>query len=70
MNDGAELTLTFEVLMKAFLGTDPYQCILCGDRLRFAGPQAGTHATELLSERLYGVEKKRWLRMPALDQCA
>ena len=48
----------FAVLMKAFLGTDPYQCILCGDRLRFAGAQAGTHATELLSKRLRGMEKK------------
>ena len=59
----------FAVLMKGFLGTDPYKCILCGDRLRFAGAQAGTHATELLSERLRGMEKKRWLRMPELDQC-
>lgn len=47
----------FAVLMKAFMGTDPYQCILCGDRLRFAGAQAGTDATELLSERLRGMEK-------------
>nr|WP_272899530.1 transposase [Serratia symbiotica] len=60
----------FAVLMKGFLGTDPYKCILYGDRLRFAGAQAGTHATELLSERLQGMEKKRWLQMPALDQCA
>ncbi|BBI92480.1 transposase IS91 family [Serratia symbiotica] len=60
----------FAVLMKGFLGTDPYKCILYGDRLRFAGAQAGTHATELLSERLQGMEKKRWLQMPAPDQCA
>ena len=52
----------FAVLMKGFVGTDPYKCILCGNRLRFAGAQAGTHAMELLSERLRGVEKKRWLR--------
>ncbi|OON41018.1 hypothetical protein BTJ39_03350 [Izhakiella australiensis] len=58
------------VLMKGFLGTDPYKCILCGDRLRFAGAQAGTHAVELLSERLRGMEKKQWLRMPELAQCA
>lgn len=31
----------FAVLMKGFPGTDPYKCILCGDRLRFAGAQAG-----------------------------
>lgn len=60
----------FAVLMKCFVGTDPYKCILCGDRLRFTGAQAGSHTTELLSERLRGMEKKRWLRMPALDQCA
>lgn len=29
----------FAVLKKGFLGTDPYKCILCGDRLRFAGAQ-------------------------------
>jgi hypothetical protein len=27
----------FAVLMKGFLGVAPYKCILCGDRLRFAG---------------------------------
>jgi hypothetical protein len=47
----------FAVLMKGFLPTDPYKCILCSDRLRFAGAQAGTFATELLSERLCGMEK-------------
>ncbi|PNM27162.1 IS91 family transposase [Yersinia enterocolitica] len=60
----------FAVLMKGFLGTDPYQCILCGDRLRFAGAQTGFHTTELLSERLHKMEQKRWLRTPSLDQCA
>lgn len=53
----------FAALMKGFLGTDPYKCILCGDRLRFSGAQAaGQHATEMLSERLHGIAKKRWLR--------
>ncbi len=60
----------FAVLMKGFLGTDPYQCILCKGRLRFAGAQARTQAMALLSERLRGMEKKRWLRMPESDQCA
>lgn len=31
----------FAVLMKGFLGTDPYQCILCKGRLRFAGAVEG-----------------------------
>lgn len=34
----------FAVLMKGFLGTDPYQCILCKGRLRFANALAGEHA--------------------------
>ncbi len=34
----------FAVLMKGFLGTDPYKCILCGDRLRFASAQVRTQA--------------------------
>ncbi|RAP71769.1 putative transposase domain protein, partial [Candidatus Erwinia dacicola] len=59
----------FAVLMKGFLGTDPYKCILCGDRLRFTSAQAGTQAMALLLERLRGMEKKRWLRMPEPDQC-
>jgi len=58
----------FAVLMKGFVGTDPYQCLLCNDRLCFAGAQAGLHATKLLSDRLHGMEKKRWLRMPAQDR--
>ncbi|QBY42958.1 hypothetical protein [Arsenophonus nasoniae] len=50
------------MLMKGFLRTDPYKCILCGDRLLFTGAQMGKKATELLSERLHNLEKKRWLR--------
>ena len=46
------------VLMKTFLGTDPYQCILCKGRLRFAGAVEGEHATKLLSDRLHRMEKK------------
>ncbi|UAN45205.1 transposase [Serratia sp. JSRIV001] len=48
----------FAVLMKAFLGTDPYQCILCKGRLRFAGAVAGDHATKILSDRLQKMAKK------------
>jgi len=60
----------FAALMKSFLGTDPYKCILCGDRLRFAGAQAGMHAKELLSERYHVIAKKRWLQTGLMDQCA
>lgn len=51
----------FSLLMKGFLRTDPYKCILCGDRLIFTGAQMGKKATELLSERLHNLEKKQWL---------
>ena len=32
----------FATLIKEFLRTDPYKCILCGNRLRFSGAEAGT----------------------------
>jgi len=47
--------------MKEFLRTDPYKCILCGDRLRFISAQAGRHVTELVTERLHSIDRKRWL---------
>ncbi|HGM7842880.1 TPA: hypothetical protein ACKQH2_005335 [Serratia marcescens] len=39
----------FTVLMKGFLGTDSYQCILCKGRLSFAGAMASEHATKKCS---------------------
>lgn len=51
----------FAALMKEFLRTDPYKCILCGDRLRFISAQAGRHVTELVTERLHSIDRKRWL---------
>ena len=54
----------FAVLMKAFQGTAPYQCMLCKDRLRFAGAMAGEYAIKLLSERLHQMAKKQWLQTP------
>jgi len=55
----------FAALMKEFLRTDPYRCILCGKRLRFVSAQAGTPASTLLSERLHGIDRKRWLEAEA-----
>lgn len=40
----------FAALIKGFLNTDPYQCILCRNRLRFMSAEKGIHATTLLSE--------------------
>ncbi|UAN18817.1 IS91 family transposase [Enterobacter asburiae] len=51
----------FAVLMKEFLRTDPYKCLLCGNRLRFSSAQAGRHTTELVAERLHDIDRKRWL---------
>lgn len=41
----------FAALTKEFLNTDPYQCILCGNRLRFMSVEKGIHATALLPAR-------------------
>ena len=51
----------FAALMKGFLRTDPYKCILCGNRLRFTSAQGCRHATELVAERLHNIDRKRWL---------
>lgn len=51
----------FAALMKGFLRTAPCKCILCGNRLRFVSAQAGRYATELVAERLYNIDRKRWL---------
>lgn len=48
-------------LLKGVLRTDPYQCILFGNRLRFVSAQAGRHATALVAERLHNIARKRWL---------
>ncbi len=55
----------FAALMKEFLRTDPYKCILCGNRLRFVSAQTGRHASELVAERLHSIDRKRWLRAQA-----
>nr|WP_272657165.1 hypothetical protein [Providencia sp. PROV157] len=57
--------LGFAVLIKGFLNTDPYQCILCGNRLRFMSAEKEIHAVTLLSERRDKMAKKRWLQTAA-----
>ena len=52
----------FAALMKEFLRTDPYKCILCGNRLRFVSAEAGRHASVLVAERLHDIDRKRWLQ--------
>ncbi|MEQ5091635.1 hypothetical protein ABN224_16690 [Providencia rettgeri] len=55
----------FTALIKGFLNTDPYQCILCGNRLEFMSAEKGLHAATLLSERQDKMAKKRWLQTAA-----
>ncbi len=51
--------LGFAGLIKEYLRADPYKCILCGDRLCFVSAKVGRHASELVSERLHGIARKR-----------
>ncbi|WNN54740.1 transposase (plasmid) [Hafnia alvei] len=46
----------YATLMKQFTNVDPYQCMLCGDRMVFS-----TRAEGLLAQRREKLEKKRWL---------
>nr|WP_272682987.1 transposase [Providencia sp. PROV133] len=55
----------FAALIKGFLNTAPYQCILCSNRLRFMSAEKGSHAATLLSERHDKIAKKRWLQTAA-----
>ncbi len=48
-------------LMKRFTGVDPYECILCGSRLRFTGAEAGTTPSQLLAIREQKIIRKRRL---------
>ncbi|MFH6895714.1 transposase [Providencia huaxiensis] len=59
---------SFAALIKGFLNTDPYQCILCRNRLRFMSAKKGTHAVILLSERRDKMSKKDgYKRQPRLS---
>ena len=55
----------FAALIKGFLNTDPYQYILCGNRLKFMSAEKGIHATGLLSVKRDRMVKKRWLETAA-----
>ena len=48
-------------LMKQFTHVDPYQCVLCGDRMVFSSAEVGLRAEVLLAQRRQLREKKRWL---------
>ncbi|WGM18136.1 hypothetical protein QE193_23250 (plasmid) [Arsenophonus nasoniae] len=49
--------------MKGFLRTDPYKCILCGDRLLSGGAQMGKKNNRCCQAIYNFLEKKRWLQL-------
>jgi len=51
----------YATLMKQFTNVDPYQCVLCGDRMVFSSAEVGSRAEVLLAQRRQKLEKKRWL---------
>lgn len=55
----------FASLMKQFIRTHPYQCVLCGSRMVFNRAEAGIRAERLLEMRRQEFKKRRWLRQPA-----
>lgn len=51
----------YAALMKQFTNVDPYQCILCGDRMVFSSAEVGLRAEVLLAQRYQQLERQRWL---------
>nr|WP_193764470.1 hypothetical protein [Hafnia alvei] len=51
----------YATLMKQFTHVDPYQCVLCGERMVFSSAEVGSRAEVLLAQRREKLEKKRWL---------
>lgn len=55
----------FSAQMKQFTNVDPYQCILCGNRMIFTHAEAGLRPEELLAKRRHQFQRERWLRQAA-----
>lgn len=55
----------FASLMKQFTNVDPYQCVLCGNRMVFNSAEAGILAERLLDMRRQQFATERWLRQAA-----
>lgn len=55
----------FASLMKQFTNVDPYQCVLCGNRMVFNSAEAGIRAERLLDMRRQQFATERWLRQAA-----
>ncbi|MCU8269433.1 transposase, partial [Vibrio vulnificus] len=57
--------LTYAKQYKGFTGNDPYQCVLCGNRMVFTGFTAGSKNRELLDNRRMSMRESRRLSVPA-----
>ncbi|MDG2642475.1 transposase [Vibrio parahaemolyticus] len=57
--------LTYAKQYKGFTGNDPYQCVLCGNRMVFTGFTAGSKNRELLDNRRMSMRESRRLGVPA-----
>ena len=55
----------FAAQMKQFTNVDPYQCILCGNRMIFTHAEAGFRPEELLAKRRHQFQRELWLRQAA-----
>lgn len=57
--------LTYAKQYKGFTGNDPYQCVLCGNRMVFTGFTSGSKNQELLDNRRMSMRESRRLGVPA-----
>ena len=60
----------FASLMKQFPNVDPYQCVLCGNRMVFNSAKAGICVERLLDMRRQQFATERWLRQTAKERSA
>ncbi|HFQ4951417.1 TPA: IS91 family transposase, partial [Vibrio vulnificus] len=42
----------YAAMLKGYVNVDPYECILCGNRMRYANFRSGTPLSELTSHAI------------------
>lgn len=57
--------LTYAKQYKGFTGNDPYQCVLCGNRMKFTGFMKGKKNDQLLDNRRMSMREARRLGVAA-----
>ncbi|MGR5364605.1 IS91 family transposase, partial [Vibrio mediterranei] len=57
--------LTYAKQYKGFTGNDPYQCVLCGSRMKFTGFMKGPKNDQLLDNRRMSMREARRLGVAA-----